>query len=224
MSGRATHDANIIRFRERFSELVETRMLYQLQLTPGALEDPEIRRLLVERFKQEKQDGRFWADGASLIGNTHNQSYAPLLWEAWETLPVFEAPSTMGKADIQRELFHPKSILLRAVFELGDSDTMGKVWQTFPSVDEGDQLLVANAAGTMLDPVAATDVLRGVEAAKSERVRAALVASVNRMIYHVVTCNSETDRQWALQTAGPLIAEMRSRGMLADYLGKILSK
>lgn len=218
----ATSVTSAAHYSKNFEQLFASGSLNALYRTPDVLKDPEIARLLLEKFQTEWRDRRFWREGVSLLGETGDKSVAAALWKEWKTLPVYERTNAAGWGQIQEEYFHPRSSVIRAVFRIGDVETIKAVWQHFPEGAEGDQLLVAKASNDVLDPFVAAEVVRVIDAAKSERVRIELVNAANRILYHLFTGGSEMDRRWARETAIPLLSEMKKRGLVRDFLEKIL--
>jgi hypothetical protein len=216
----STSPRNPAYYRDNFERLFASDAINTLELSADALKDPKIGRLLFEKFKAELRAGRFWSVGVSLLSSTNNSAFAPLLWQEWKNLPAYEPPATNGWGNIQHQLSHPKSAIVHAVFGIGEIETARAVWAAFPGSAEGDQLLIASAANNILDPVAAAEAMRVFDSAKSERVRAELVNSANRILYFVFTSGPEADRRRARRVAEPLLADLQKRGLVRDFLAQ----
>jgi hypothetical protein len=213
---------NVAYYRNNFDQLFASGELSSLEKHPEVLKNREIGELLFAKLQAERRAGRFWTLGASLLAQTGNKAFAPRLWDEWKSSPSYE-PTTAPSWDFEREAFQARSALTQAIFRIGDIETITAVWREFPTIAEGDQLVVAKASNEILDPIAATEIFHLVDRAKSERVRIELVNAANRILHHVFTNGTEADRRWARQVAEPLVAEMQKNGSVRDFLAKSIT-
>lgn len=207
--------------RANFDQVIARGGLDFLAMSTGALTNPEIIRLLQEKYESERSLGRYWRGGVFLIGRTGSVKLAEELATDWQNLPVYVRPAKMGWGDYAQQADAPRYSMAMAIFDSSSEEAIGSLWRSFSMAETGDQLLVAKAAGMIVDPFIAANLIKNLPLAKTEEVRANMVASANRILFHAISNVAPNDRAWLLETAGPILLDMEKRGLVRDDLAKI---
>ena len=208
--------------RDNADRLHASGVLYEIGLSRGALENPAVTRIVHAQYAKERAAGRMPHSAIQVLARAGFVAIAPELWEDWKNAPSYTRPAKFGWGEMAAERSHPKCVLARAIFELGDGEVIPLLWRSFGSMPPGDQILVAQAAD-VLDPFLAREVVRHLDAAKDDTVRGEMINAANRILTHSLTHASEEDREWAVQNAKPVVAELAKRNAIRDYLARTLA-
>jgi hypothetical protein len=208
--------------REQIQTTSSSKILDALSINPAAMKNAAVVRLLHEQYGRERSHGRFWGAGALLIGRTGNPMLAAELWEDWKRFPAYKRPEVMSWGEMAQVVGEPKYVLAGVIFDLGNLSVIDSLWRAFPTMLEGDQFLVARAAGVHLDPFVAGDLVKRLDSAQTDDVRMEMTNSANRILFHLLTNSVGENRVWVLKTTRPILEEMGKRGAIRDYLAEII--
>ncbi len=206
----------VVLFRENFETLFLGDGTNNLTRNLRALRNPEVARLLLEHYLQERSKGRFWKDGVLIIGLSGNKAAAPALLADFERLPTYVRPEKMGWGEMAAESIHPKSIAAKALFMIDDSKVSSTLLASFTLLPPGDQILIAKAAGESRLVSTAEQLVVLATKIATPAIEGELVFSANRIIYQVISDKSAPDSTKTLGECEELITEMKKRGYLHD--------